>query len=117
VPHVVLNGNVVVENIFETIQPLMIRNQNSVLRTVDVYLERKKNVILIDSLTIEADKKIAFLVMISGREDGIVIRLYPKISVEKTEGVKKIIGEIAKQLIATFPQLKIGETNLQDYLK
>ena len=73
--------------------------------------------ILIDSLAIDADKKTVFLAMISGRNDGVVVRLYPKIDVEKTEGVKKILSELAKQLIATFPELKIGETNLDNYLK
>jgi len=55
--------------------------------------------------------------MISGRSDGVVIRLYPKIDVEKTEGVKKILVELAKQLIAMFPELTVGETNLENYLK
>ena len=117
-PHIVLNGKTAIENIFKELKPLMLRNQNSILKTTDVYLEREKNVILIDSLAIEAaDKKIVFLAMISGREDGVVVRLYPKVDVEKTEGVKKIIVELAKQLIATFPELKIGETNLDNYLK
>ncbi|HZK60596.1 MAG TPA: hypothetical protein VFC41_00880 [Anaerovoracaceae bacterium] len=95
----------------------MIRNQNSILKTTDVYLEREKNLILIDSLAIDGEKKTVFLVMISGRNDGVVIRLYPKIDVEKIEGVKKIIIELAKQVIATFPELRIGETNLDNYLK
>ena len=116
-PHVVLNGKAAIENIFKELKPLMIRNQNSILKTTDVYLEREKNVILIDSLAIDADKKTVFLAMISGRDDGVVVRLYPKIDVEKTEGVKKILAELAKQLIATFPELKIGETNLDNYLK
>ena len=116
-PHVVLNGKVAVESIFKELKPLMIRNKNDILKTTDVYLEREKNVILIDSLAIEADKKTVFLAMISGRDDGVVVRLYPKIAVEKTEGVKKILVELAKQLIATFPELKIGETNLDNYLK
>jgi len=116
-PHVVLNGKATIENIFKELKPLMIRNQNSILKTTDVYLEREKNVILIDSLAIDADKKTVFLAMISGRYDGVVVRLYPKIDVEKTEGVKKILAELAKQLIATFPELKIGETNLDNYLK
>jgi hypothetical protein len=55
--------------------------------------------------------------MISGREDGVVVRLFPKIEVDKTEGVKKMLSELAKQLIAMFPELKIGETNLANYLK
>ena len=53
-PHVVLNGKVAVENIFKELKPLMIRNQNSILKTTDVYLEREKNVILIDSLAVDA---------------------------------------------------------------
>ena len=116
-PHVVLNGKAAIENIFKELKPLMIRNQNSILKTTDVYLEREKNVILIDSLAVDADKKTVFLTMISGRDDGVVVRLYPKVDVEKTEGVKKILSELAKQLIATFPELKIGETNLDNYLK
>jgi hypothetical protein len=116
-PHVVLNGKAAIEIIFKELKPLMIRNENSILKTSDVYLEREKNVILIDSLAIDADKKTVFLAMISGRDDGVVVRLYPKINVEKTEGVKKILVELAKQLIATFPELKIGETNLDNYLK
>ena len=116
-PHVVLNGKVSVENIFEQLKPLFIRNENSILKTMDIYLEREKNAILIDSLAIDADKKTVFLTLISGRNDGIVVRLYPKVDIEKTEGVKKILVELAKQLIATFPELRIGETNLESYLK
>jgi hypothetical protein len=117
VPHIVLNGKVATENIFGELKPLLIRNENSILKTTDVYLERGKNAILIDSLAIDADKKIVFLALISGRDNGVVVRLYPKIDVEKTEGVKKILVELAKQLIVTFPELRIGETNLENYLK
>ena len=116
-PHVVLNGKVSVEKIFEELKPLLIRKENSILKTMDVYLEREKNAILIDSLAVDADKKTVFLALISGRNDGVVVRLYPKIDIEKTEGVKKILVELAKQLIATFPELRIGETNLENYLK
>jgi len=117
VPHVVLNGQVSVESIFEELEPLFIRNENSILKTTDIYLEREKNAVLIDSLAIDADKKTVFLAMISGRDDGVVVRLYPKVDVEKTEGVKKILVELAKQLIVTFPEFKVGETNLDNYLK
>lgn len=117
VPHVVLYGKVTIEKIFKELKPLFIRNENSILKTMAVYLERGNNEILIDSLAIDSEKKIVFLVMISGRDDGVVVRLYPKIDVEKTEGVKRIIVELAKQLIATFPELSVGETNLQNYLE
>jgi hypothetical protein len=115
-PHVVIKGKVAIENIFNEIKPLFIRNEKSILKTTDVYLERRKNAILIDSLAIDAEKRTVFLTLISERDDGVVVRLYPQIDFEKTDGVKKILVALAKQLIATFPELKIGETNLENYL-
>jgi hypothetical protein len=116
VPHVVLTGKIDIEDIFAVLEPLLIRNEQTVLRTIDVYMERTKNAILVEALAIENGIKRTFLVMISRREDGVVIRLYPKFDVEKTDGVKKILAELAKQLKGAFPHLQVGETNLQEYL-
>ena len=116
-PHVVLKGRVSVENVFNELKPLFIRDERTLLRTIDIYLERGKNAILIDALAIQSERKTSFLAMITGREDGVVIRLYPKIEFEKTDGVKKILSEMAKQLIQVFPVFEIGETNLSEYLK
>ena len=115
-PHVVLNGKVSIEDIFKELKPLFIRKENNILKTMDIFLERGKTALLIDSLSIEDSKKTIFFAMITGRDDGVVVRLYPKIEVEKTEGVKSILAELAKQLLAMFPELKVGETNLSDYL-
>ena len=115
-PHVVLNGKASIQNIFEKLEPLFVRDGTELLRTMELYLERNKNAILIDSLAIESDKKKSFLAMITGREDGVVVRLYPKQEIEKTEGVKRILAEIAKQLLRKFPDFKTAETNLGEYL-
>lgn len=116
-PHVVLNGKTSVEEIFSKLQPLFIRSQDVILKTKEAYLEKNKRDILVDSLAIEKGKKTPFLALISGREDGVVVRLYPTVEVEKTDGVKMVLAELAKQLMQTFPEMHIGETNLQDYLK
>ena len=116
-PHAVLNGKASIEDVFRELKPLFIRNQNIILKTKEVYLERNRKDILIDSLAIENGKKTLFLAMISGRDDGVVVRLYPNIAVDKTDGVKKILAELAKQLLQTFRELELGETNLDDYLK
>jgi hypothetical protein len=115
-PHVVLNGKASIQNIFEKLEPLFVRDGTEILRTMELYLERSKNAILIDSLAIESDKKKSFLVMITGRENGVVVRLYPKQGIEKTDGVKRILAEIAKQLVRKFPDFKTAETNLGEYL-
>jgi hypothetical protein len=115
-PHVVLNGPIHVESIFEKLKALFIRKGSKILKTMDIYLERGKNAILIESLAIEPESKVSFLTMITGRQDGVVVRLYPKFEVEKTDSVKQILAEIAKQLMLTFPEFSLGETNLADYL-
>jgi hypothetical protein len=115
-PHVVLNGKASIQNIFEKLEPLFVRDGTELLRTMELYLERNKNAILIDSLAIESDKKKSFLAMITGREDGVVVRLYPKQEIEKTDGVKRILAEIAKQIVRKFPDFKTAETNLGEYL-
>ena len=72
-PHIVLNGTINVEIIFKKISSLFIRDNTTILKTQEIYLERKKNAILIDSLVIESKLKTNFFSMITGREDGVVI--------------------------------------------
>lgn len=116
-PHVVLNGKVNIEDVFVKMKPLFMRDGESVLKTANVYIERGKGSVLVDSLVIEGGKKISFFALIGGREDGVVVRIYPMLDVEKTDGVKRILAEIAKQLLELFPELKLGATNLGDWLK
>jgi hypothetical protein len=104
------------EELFRGLRPIMIRRERDVLRTMDAYLNRSGTSILIESLAVEAGKGTSFLTLVSSRDDGVVVRLYPKLEVEKTEGVKRILAEQAKQLLASFPGLRIGETNLMSYL-
>ena len=116
-PHVVLIGSINIEIIFRKLHPVLIQDSPDILRTKEIYLERKKNVILIDSLVIESEQKIRFFIIISGRDKSLVIRLFPNSQLKKTKGVKRLLVEIAKQLMQSFPDLTLGETNLEDYLK
>jgi hypothetical protein len=89
-PHVVLNGRVNIEEIFNTLKGVLIRTEQGVLKTDSTYINRDKTSILIESLAIEKGSKHNFIAMINHREDGVVVRIYPGIEVEKTTGVKKI---------------------------
>ena len=117
IPHVVLNGGINIEEIFNKLDGVLIRNEQGILKTDNIYLNRDKTSILIESLAIEKGIKNSFLAMVSRRDDGVVIRIYPGSEVEKTTGVKKILSEITKQILTDFPKLKVGETNLLEYLK
>ena len=116
-PHAVVNGDVNIDEIFNKLKSVFIRNESGLLKTDNIYISRDKTAILIESLVIESGVKRSFLVMIGQRNDGVVVRIYPGSEVEKTVGVRSILSEIVKQLLATIPQLVIGANNLSDYLK
>ena len=115
-PHVVLNGDIRLRDVFEKMKPVITRDEHSILRTLKKYIDFEENSILAEALVIEEGRKINFLALLGSREDGIVVRIYPGSSIEKTDGVKRILAEIAKQLLDTFPNLKVGKTNLQNFL-
>jgi hypothetical protein len=117
VPHVVLTGEIPLRAAFEKIDPFMERTEKTILKTSDKYINNDETSILIEALAIENGNKANFLVLLGKREDGLIIRLYPEINVEKTDGVKTILAKIAKQLLEKFPTLRVGKTNLQEFLE
>jgi len=114
-PHVVLKGKIEVAHIFSKLEPFLVRNETGILRTTNTFIDRDEKSILVDSLVIEGSKKTQFFTMISGRDDGVVVRICPLVEVEKSNGVKKIIAEIATRLLGIFPELSVGETNLSEF--
>jgi hypothetical protein len=116
-PHVVLNGRLNIDVIFDGLKNVSLRNENEILRTSDRYMNHEKTAILIESLAIENGVNRGFLTMVSRRDDGVVVRIYPLSSVEKTRGVKIILAQIAKQIMEIAPGFSIGETNISEYLK
>jgi len=114
-PHVVLRGNLKLEDVFEELKPIFVKNEKRILKTANAYIDRDEKSILIESLAIEEGKKVQFLCMISARQGGIVVRIYPGFEVEKTNGVEMILVEISRQLMREIPQLTVGETNLSEY--
>ena len=44
------------------------------------------------------------------------MRLLPATDPEKTPGVKRVMAQIAKQVLATVAGSRFGKTNLQEFL-
>lgn len=115
-PHVVLVGEIGIEALFRELEPLFIKEDNTILRTSKRFVDSGKESILIESMAIENDRKNEFLMLIGAREDGVVIRIHPLKDVEKTAGVKRILAETAKSIMSRHPGLKVGKTNLGEWL-
>ncbi|MFX1334475.1 MAG: hypothetical protein ACFFAM_08520 [Promethearchaeota archaeon] len=115
-PHVVLKGSVHVKEIFTIINPIFVRLENGLIKSSEFFISQNENSMIIKALSIENEKKISFLILISNRDDGIVIRLYPDFDIPKTFGVKKMLAEIAILILKEFKGLSVGKTNLSEFL-
>ena len=115
-PHIVLNGEVKVEEIFPKLQPMFFKDENGIIKSSEFYISRHKNSIMVKTLSIEEEKKVSFFILINDRDDGIVIRIFPDFDIPKTNGVKKSLVIIANQIQRDFQKLSIGKTNLTEYL-
>lgn len=115
-PHVVLVGDTRIEEVFERLEPMMIKDGGTLLKTTARYLESGGSSILVESLAIEDGSKTAFFTLIGRRDDGLVVRLHPMSDVEKTVGVKRVLAGTARAIMAAHDGFTVGKTNLQDLL-
>ena len=116
-PHVVLTGPVDMEEVYRRLKPVFVKTDRGILKATDAYIDRARRTIIVDSLAIEGGEKERFLMAIALRGDGLVIRLFEVPEVQRTEGVRRVLAETAKQLLEAFPDLEVGETNLDRYLE
>jgi hypothetical protein len=116
VPHVVLEGPVDIEEVFRRLRPVFVKTDTGIVKATDAYIDRAKRSIIVDSLSIEAGESTRFMMMLEQLEEGLEIKLFPVPEVPKTDGIKLVLVETAKQLLETFPELEMGETNLIMYI-
>ena len=69
------------------------------------------------ALAIEKPDAQAFLVQVSLKDRAITVRLLPATDPkQKTPGVKRLLGLVARFLRGVYPGCRIGKTNLQGFL-
>jgi hypothetical protein len=94
-----------------------VRTGGEILKVVDVYLNRSGKVALVDCVVVEDGRSQAFFVQLTQKERQITVRLLPTTDPAKTDGVKRIMGLIARALHASAHGSRFGKTNLQDFLR
>lgn len=116
-PHVVLKGQADLEGLAAQLEPTMDRTGDDLVKTTRIYTAQDGTRILLEALTIEDGAQQPFFAAVDRRDDGLVVRLHEaSTGIDKTDGVKRLLALVAKQLIEIEPGLSIGETNLETYL-
>ena len=115
-PHVVIDGQIDVGDLFRGLEPIQQRDETGIRKITDAYLNSKRNSILLEAVVVESGQTQSFMIAVGAKGPGATIRLFPLTDPEKTPGVKKLMAEVARQVVDRFPGTSFGKTNLQEWL-
>jgi hypothetical protein len=115
-PHVVIEDALDLAGACQAVTPAVVRNGSEILKVMDLYLNRSAHTALVDCVVVEEGRSQAFFVQLAQKDRQITVRLLPATDPEKTNGVKRIMGHIARQLREAMVASRFGKTNLQEFL-
>ena len=116
-PHVVIEEAIDLAAACHGIKLASLRDGGEIIKVVDLYLNRSGHTALVDCVVVEDGRAQAFFVQLAQKDRQITVRLLATTDPEKTVGVKRVIALIAKQLHEATVGSRVGQTNLQDFLR
>lgn len=115
-PHVELRGSINCLQVHKSFLASTSKVKGCVLKTGASFLRNDEQELLVEALVVEGYLKQEFLAQVRNRDEGILIRIYPGTAVQRTDGVKRFLVWMARELLGQRPELSIGTTNLQAFL-
>lgn len=116
-PHVQVTGTCRPAELQSVLAQMTAGEPPLVLRVRDAFINAAGDHLLLEALVVEGYLRQAFFLLVRKDEDGVLIRCHPFSAVQKTDGVKRLIAEVARRCLQHCPGSRIGHTNLQAYLQ
>ena len=112
-PHVVIEGEIDLAAWSAAFEPLLLRVGGDVLRAERVYLEGGARAALIESLAVEAGRRQSFYIKLSAHDRGtLTVRIDPLTHPDRSDGVKRLVAEVAARALGSMPGARVVRTNL-----
>jgi hypothetical protein len=115
-PHVEVRGPVRLAAFHARFAPRALREEATVTNALAAFLAHDHRVLLVDMTVVEGFLRQSFFLVLTERDDGVMVRLLPRTSPEKTAGVKRAVAWASAWLRAGTPDATVGTTNLQEFL-
>jgi hypothetical protein len=115
-PHIVVDGPASADKFFQQFQSILDRSDARILKARDVFINQSRKSALVESTVVESGRTQRFFVHVSQGEGAVTVRLLPATDPEKTDGVKRLLAIIARQVLDQDPSCRYGKTNLQPFL-
>jgi hypothetical protein len=114
-PHVVIEGQVPLEVLFEEFEAFQERRGADIVKVTDMYLNRGHSLALLDCVVVEGRPK-TFLMMLDRKPESLTVRLYPPTDPEKSDGVRRLIALVARKVVTRFSGCVYGANNIESFL-
>lgn len=109
----VLDGPVDLDRYAREFRPIRVRRGGDTLRAHRLFVERERRALLIESVVIEAGRKLPFYVLISSHDrGGATVRIDPMTHVERSRGVRDLVARVGSDLLERSPGARVRITNL-----
>ncbi len=115
-PHVLIEGPCNPESYYIGFQPVTQQNKDGVMKIKDCYISHNHKEVLVDVVVVENQRPQAFYISLLQRDEGVLVRLLPATSPEKTDSVKRMLSFIGSQLRQQHPDCRYGATNIPSFI-
>jgi hypothetical protein len=116
-PHVEILGPAVLAQFHARFRSRTLQEGPRVLRATGCYLSTDGRSLLIEFVTVEGHLRQSFFILAASAGTETTLRLLPRTSPEKTDGVKRCLAWIARWIQAVSGESRIGRTNLEEALR
>ena len=113
-PHIVFDKKIDLKDFSEKFVPIF--QKEPLVKISTIYVDKDNLTALLPSLVI-SELHQQYFIEISTSESKTTIRLYPGTDPEKTDGVKKSMALLAKQIEDNYDDFHITKTNLSEHLE
>ncbi len=116
-PHVVLEGNMNIEELFNSFKKVFFRSSDGsiIVRLDEILVNSLKTRLLIKATSVDNGVSRSYYISILVKDSSVTVRLDELTDPEKSNGVKMSLALVAKMLIAKNG-MSIARTNIGEYL-
>ncbi|MFH0795072.1 MAG: hypothetical protein V2A74_13690 [bacterium] len=97
-------------------EPLLEKTDSWVVKTQEIYLGRTRQACLIEGVAVENGYTQRFYLLLTQKQNQILVRLAPLTDPEKTDGVKRLVA-LTSFAVKDSLGGKFGATNIEPFLE
>ena len=116
-PHVILNTNQTIEQIFARFEPYAVQEAANRYKVEEAYLSHTRSTVLLRCITIERGFNKTFFLRLVQKDNSITVGLDLLNPPDKSDGVKRLIAIVAQRILLSAPGSSIASTNIQPFLR